>query len=125
MEPLLYYYDSINRNAIIVKPKKPFYNWLKGIYNDEEFTSLKEENTVYLIREMDSNQDILKWLSKNFDGIFVNELNDWYTDEAGWPQNRTFKKFNEWFDVEINSMVLDLEEFPVEKESIDDFDIDF
>ncbi len=125
MEPLLYYYDTINRNAIIVKPKEPFYDWLKGICNDEEFTSLKEENTVYLIREMDSNQDILKWLSKNFEGIFVNELNDWHTDEAGWPQKRTFKKFNEWFNVEINSMILDLEEFPVEKESIDDFDIDF
>lgn len=47
---------------------------------------------------------------------FVNELNDWCTDENRWPQHRTHKLFTEWFSVEVHSMVLDLEEGPVTKE---------
>lgn len=46
---------------------------------------------LYLIREVDSNEAIHKWLKKNFDNIFINELNDWHTDEEVWPDNRTYK----------------------------------
>ncbi len=33
-EPITFFYDSINRNAIVVKPKKPFFDWVNGIDND-------------------------------------------------------------------------------------------
>src|SRR5690606_40568246 len=82
---LRYYYEPIDRNAILVRPKKPFYDWLNKIFKDEHPISDKEENNIYLIREMGSNEDIKKWIRKNFDNLFVNELNDWYTDESGWP----------------------------------------
>jgi hypothetical protein len=48
---------------------------------------------------MDSNEAIEKWLQRNFDRIFQNELNDWHTDEKDWPQKRTFKIFLEWFGI--------------------------
>lgn len=118
MDPIPYYYASINRNAILVRPKKPFFDWLNKTFKDEHPISDKEENNIYLIREMDSNEDIKKWIKKHFDNIFANELNDWYTDESGWPTKRTYKMFSEWFDVEIHSMVLDLEEFPVTKDEM-------
>lgn len=110
-----YYFDSIDRNAIIVKPKKPFYDWLHSLYEKSPKLG-KEENNVYLIREMVSNEEVRKWIKKNFDQIFINELNDWNTNEEGWPQKRTFKMFEEWFEVEINSMILDLEDEPIFKE---------
>jgi hypothetical protein len=116
IEPIPYYYESIDRNAIIVKPKKPFYNWINSVIKDDEPINEKDENNIYLIREMDSNDDILKWITKNFNKLFENELNDWYTDEDKWPKRRTYKMFSEWFDIEICSMVLDLEEFPIIKE---------
>lgn len=28
IDPIRYYYDPIDRNAILVRPKKPFYDWL-------------------------------------------------------------------------------------------------
>jgi hypothetical protein len=116
IDPIPYYYEPIDRNAILVRPKKPFYDWLNKVFNEERHISDKDENNIYLIREMGSNEDIKKWIKKNFDNLFANELNDWYTDESGWPTNRTYKMFRDWFDVEVHSMVLDLEEFPVTKD---------
>jgi hypothetical protein len=54
-------------------------------------------------------------IKKNYDDLFANELNDWCTDEDTWPQNRNYKLFVDWFDIEIYSMLLDLEDTPVKK----------
>lgn len=116
LEPIPYYYEPINRNAIVVKPKRPFFDWLKAIFPEDDPMKAKEENNIYLIREMDGSPSIKRWIKANFDNLFENELNDWYTDEKVWPQNRTYKLFQEWFDVEIHCMILDLEEFPVTKD---------
>ncbi|MCB0750468.1 MAG: hypothetical protein KDC52_03230 [Ignavibacteriae bacterium] len=116
MCPIPFFYDSIDRNAIIVRPKKPFFDWLNAIYKDDDPISEKEENNIYLIREMDSNDQIRNWIKKNFDDIFVNEHNDWYTEELKWPENRTFKMFSNWFDIEVCSMILDLEDSNITKE---------
>ena len=114
-EPIPYFYDSINRNAIVIKPKKQFFDWINEIYPDEPITKIEEGN-IYLIREKDSNEAIERWLKQNFDRIFQNELNDWHTDEKDWPRKRTFKIFQEWFEYEIHSMVLDLEETDITKD---------
>jgi hypothetical protein len=117
MEPIPFYYDSINRNAILVKPKEALIAWVNSIEPDSPVeTEMIKEGTVYLVKEMDSNEAIEKWLRKNFDSIFQNELNNWYTDEATWPQKRTFKQFTEWFSFEIHSMILDMEDGEIEKE---------
>lgn len=116
MEQLDFYYDSINRNAIVVKPKAPFFNWHNDVFPKDKPIHELDDNTIYLIREMDSNQGIRTWLKKNFGDIFVNELNDWSTNKESWPKNRTYKMFADWFDVEVHSMVLDLEESPVTKD---------
>ena len=119
IEPIPYFYESIDRNAIVVRPKKPFYDWLNKIFQDNEAVSDKDENNIYLIREMISNEQVNKWIKNNFDMIFNNELNDWYTDEKKWPQKRSYKMFSDWFDIEICSMVLDLEGMKLEKIKIE------
>lgn len=65
---------------------------------------------------MGSNEEVRQYIMFNFERIFANELNDWYSDEEKWPANRTSEMFFEWFDVEINSMILDLEEYEITKE---------
>jgi hypothetical protein len=62
MKPIPYYYESINRNAILVLPKKPFFDWLNEVFKDEHPITEKEDNNIYLIREMASNEDIKKWI---------------------------------------------------------------
>jgi hypothetical protein len=115
-EPIPCFFETINRNAIIVKPRQPFHDWLNTVFPDEKEDNFIEENNIYLIREMDNNDQIKRWIKSNFDLLFINELNDWYTDESKWPAKRTYKMFAEWFDVEVHSMVLDLEDSPLEKE---------
>ena len=45
------------------------------------------------------------WLKRNFDYIFIEQLDQWATDENEWPQNRTLKMFKEWFEYNKNTMV--------------------
>jgi len=116
MDPIPYYFEPINRNAFLVRPKQPFFDWLNAVYSDETPTTEKHECNIYLIHEMESNQAIAMWLKTNFEDIFDNELNDWCTDEDTWPPNRGSKMFSEWFDVEFHSMLLDLEDDPVLKD---------
>ena len=115
MEPIPYFYDSVNRNAFVVKSKQPLFDWINSI-DPENPVHMELEGTVYLIKEKDSNEQIEKWLQRNFDNIFQNELNNWYVDEKLWPPKRTYKLFKEWFTVEIHSMILDLEEEAIIKE---------
>jgi hypothetical protein len=115
IDPIPYFYEPIDRNAILVRPKKPFYEWLNSVYPEDK-THEKDEHNIYLIREMDHIDEVKKWIQRNFDRLFVNELNDWNTNEDRWPKKRTYKMFSEWFDVEVHSMILDLEDDPVRKD---------
>lgn len=110
------FYESIDRNAIIVRPKKPYFDWLNQLMPENKPITKNDENNIYLVREMESNEDVLKWVKRKFDLLFINELSDWDTDEEKWPQQRTYKMFSEWFEIEKCSMVLDLEEDPINKE---------
>ena len=113
MDPLTYYFDAVNRHAIVVKPKQPLLDWVNAIYPD--MAEDGSETTVYLVKERDSFEDTEKWLKRNFNDIFENELNGRHTDENDWPQKRTYKLFTEWFDTEIHTTVDDIEEGPIRK----------
>ncbi|MEI6091434.1 MAG: hypothetical protein WCR42_13350 [bacterium] len=115
MEPIPYFYEHINRCAIVVKQKQPFLDWINNIYPESPLEK-PEEGNIYLVREKDFIEEIEKWLKRHFDEIFQNELNDWHTDQNDWPQKRTFKIFTEWFDYEIHTMILDIEDTIIEKE---------
>ena len=116
IDPIPFYYETINRNAIVVRPKKPFFDWVNSIYKESEPIEERYEYNIYLVRERDSNEETLSWLKRNFHGIFKNELNDWIIDESKWPSKRTYKEFSEWFDIDICSMILDLEDLEITKD---------
>ena len=42
-------------------------------------------------------------------GLFEAMLEGWVTDEACWPRNRTFEMFQEWFEIQMTSVVEDLD----------------
>lgn len=62
MEPIPVLYDTIDRHAILVRPRQPFLDRATGLFNDGTTVTGKEECNIYLIREMDSNEDVLKWV---------------------------------------------------------------
>lgn len=104
----------INRNAILVKPKQPFWDWLKT--TDSSFEQpTPTEHVIYLIAEKESNKATSSWLKKNFDQIFSSELAGWVKIKSVWPKKRTYQMFNDFFEVEYHSMLMDLEKSPVHK----------
>ncbi|MCC6549001.1 MAG: hypothetical protein IT279_02910 [Ignavibacteriaceae bacterium] len=102
------FYEMVNRNAIVVKPKKPFFDWHNGIYRDSPIHQM-DDHTLYLAKLDDDSYDIEQWMKKNFDRFFKNELNDWVTDPSLWPQKRTFEMFKKWFSYEYYCVLLDTE----------------
>ena len=115
MEPIPYYYDNINRSALVVKPKQPFIDWLVSIESENKNVEEDLEGDVYLLPDFEEISQMKIWLKKNYDAIFSDQLNNWYTDATCWPQHRTFEKFAGWFDYSLHTMILDTEETKIEK----------
>ena len=109
-------YDEgyIDRFAIVIKANKPFHDWVKKVdpdfYMEEDFMT-----TIYLVNE--TFTDLKVWLKDNFDDFFRMELEKEIVEEEKWPQNRTYRMFKQWFDVQISTMIYDLEEFPISKQN--------
>jgi len=66
------------------------------------------EPHVYLLPEYEdpaSQQEVLEefWLN-----LFEAMLEGWVRDEAFWPKDRTLGMFQEWFEIQMCSIVQDL-----------------
>jgi hypothetical protein len=108
--------DTLNRSAIVVKPKQPFLDWLHAADpTSRELTLLDmvREPTIYLIPECDTNEDVEEVLNDLWEEIFEEQLAGWYTDTSTWPKNRTFDVFCHWFDWQHHSMLVDLCDEPL------------
>ena len=108
----------VNRLALILHPKQPFVDWVNSLDSDEFNLTLEQANddlTIHLIHEIEPDQ-YESGIKANWKFLFEEHLHNWYTDEAMWPQKRTYAMFREWFDVTFHSMIEDLIDEPLEKE---------
>ena len=110
----------INRVAIILRYKAPAIKWINdadpGVDNPGITAArVNEENTVYLVSdtEGESKESAIEWVKLNFDMLFEEELEGWYTVPSLWPKNRTWKLFNQWFGIEFHSCIIDTAEEPI------------
>ena len=111
----------INRAVLILKYKETAIKWI----NDSEFyrdsqaitnDDINNDSTVYLISVEDSeSQDTLNaWLKLNYMQLFESELTTWFGDENDWPpQERTFALFNQWFNFECHTIIVDTVAGPI------------
>lgn len=104
--------NYINRSAIVLRPLKPFADWLFNLYPEDEYPEFMESN-IYLVNDKIDNLEA--WLKKKFDKFFMYELDSWHPNKKEWPQKRTYKMFKQWFQVELSTMVYDMEKQPVSK----------
>ena len=108
----------INRSALILKSKEPFVRWINEAdpYEDDPGISIENVNKdrmVYLITDEDG-ENVEEWVSLNFKTLFENELEGWYADETLWPKKRDLKTFQEWFDVECHTVIIDTVDDPIQ-----------
>jgi len=111
---------TVNRSAIVVKPKQPFLDWLHAAdHTSLELTlfNLTREPTIYLMPECDTDQEVAEVLRELCEEIFEEQLAGWYTDESTWPRDRSFDVFCLWFDFQHHSMLFDLCDEPLIRES--------
>lgn len=104
---------TINRISVMVTPKKPFYTWEASVFPGSPTTEDRTEFGAYLVQENDRAIDIKTALKHDWKWIFENELFGICTDESRWPKTLTWKKFTEWFEVKMGTIVLDLSPEPL------------
>ena len=103
--------DTLNRSAIVVRPKQPFLDWLHAAdptSGEISLANLIQEPTIYLIPECDTDEEVADVLRELCEEIFEEQLADWYTDTSTWPSDRSFEVFCQWFDYQHHSMLVDL-----------------
>lgn len=116
----------VNRGALLLRYKLPAVEWINEadpVKRNGEGIKLEEANeerTVYLIsdRAGDDPATFHRWLRRNYLALFENEVGDWYTDPALWPVDRSFKVFQEWFEAELHTVVVDTVEGEIVEEGI-------
>jgi hypothetical protein len=116
MEALEQYFENVRRSAVIVKKQQPFIDWLLHYDKETIIDEMVLEGDVYLLPDFETTDEMEKWMKKNFDSLFSDQLNGWYTDKAMWPQNRTLEMFKEWFSYNFYTMIWDTQEGFIEKE---------
>ncbi len=105
--------EALNRSVVIVKPLRPYLEWAKG--DDAEgfaelvFENLRREPHVYLLPEYEDPTSQQEVLEEFWPALFEAMLGGWVTDEAFWPKKRTPRMFQEWFEIQMSSMVQDLD----------------
>ncbi len=120
----------INRNSLLVRKKQPFVDWVN--YMDAlhsspdsimDFTleSVNHECKVYLIDPielMEVTRDYIEMLKPR---IFEAELCGYFNKLTieNWPEDRSAKVFDEWFEIEFHSMVIDMEKLKLKREKDD------
>ena len=81
----------------------------------QRLTSLEFANAdcpCFLIHDS-ACEDIEGWLEQCYQYLFEEVLEQWYVDEALWPQDRTLELFKAWCDVEIHGVIIDLVDHPL------------
>ena len=105
----------INRQAAVIRVRQPFVDWVNETElrtgGTTKFT-LEEVNRdphIYLLDSHESTEENLEYLLDFKTEIFEAELCGWYTVPEFWPDELSDEMFNQWLNVELHSIVVDLE----------------
>ena len=102
---------TINRAALIVRPKQPYVDWANSMDDGgpkADLRHLREDLSIYLVEEIDSLEDLALLIDGYWEWIFHEQLTGWMTDSELWPPELTREMFLEWFDCELSTMIWDM-----------------
>lgn len=104
---------EVNRSVFLLVPLQPFWSWLQNLpdlqFDKLTLSDLQEDANAYLIPVCESADEIWSVIESRYQQIFAAELADWCEDETLWPELNS-ETFTEWFDVQLASVVTDLAE---------------
>jgi hypothetical protein len=70
MEPIPVFFENVNRTALVIKPNKPYFDWLKSIEDLPDDPDIYSHNDIYLLPDLEDTDQMQKWIKKNSDIIF-------------------------------------------------------
>ena len=102
---------TINRAALIVRPKQPYVDWANSV--DDEgpqavLQGLRTDPSTYLVESIDLTEDCDLLVGDTWEWIFREQLGGWMRDPGLWPEGMTREMFLEWFDCELSTMIWDM-----------------
>ena len=74
---------------------------------------------MYLV-EVEDEDELAEWLARHHEELFEQELNGWYTDPALWPRDRSLTTLKEWCSFELQTVVVDTGEAPLEDDEFEE-----
>ena len=111
---------EVNRSVLVLVPQAPFWNWLSHLpdmnLDGLELEDLQADANAYLIDPVDEIDEAWDFISARIDTVFSAELADWCEDERQWPDLHP-DIFNEWFDIQLSTIITDLSAEPLEREA--------
>lgn len=113
-------FPVISRSVIIIKAKQPLVDWLNKLdpANPITLEDAHIDNSAYLLPTFDeiANPEYTaeSYLKSNYQGIFLQEIKDWYIDPKAYPK-MTYALFLEWFEISTHSMIFDMVKGPITK----------
>ncbi|MFP8489197.1 hypothetical protein ACKGJO_08835 [Gracilimonas sp. Q87] len=112
--------STINRAAVVVRPKEAYLQWVAQSNNNapELIELLREKVTVYLLPDGGYGNGDTPPLRNFFAEIFETELTAGSADKSLWPQHRTLNMFSEWFDINGETMIVDLADTRLKNDKI-------
>ena len=111
--------ELINRDLLIITPKKACIDWVNTAFPDDPVYSPNMDDdfgSAYLTPEFESREEALQWLKKSWNIWFETLLIEWCVEPDLWPQNRTWEMLNDFFDIRYQSLVFDTLPLPIEKD---------
>lgn len=102
----------LNRSAITVKLSQDFVDWINNLDDDSETLTLQdvnEEATVYLIPEIEDEEQLNEMVQEFYLNILENELKSWEEDESQWPAELSIELFERFLTIDPAVMVFDLD----------------
>lgn len=103
--------EVLNRTMVTLVARPPFLEWIQSLGDDCAEISLDEvheDSNAYLIPEIESEEELMEYFETSFKSFLESELADWVEDDTVWPERRTFKAFQEYFDVHVQTVVYDM-----------------
>ncbi|WP_086480924.1 hypothetical protein [Oceanospirillum sanctuarii] len=115
----------LNRSAMTVKLTQAFVDWINNLEDGSEpltLADVNEEATVYLVPEIEDEDQLNDMVQEFWLNILENELKSWEDNEASWPE-LTFEQFEQFIELSPAVMVFDLDyENSLKSASIDDLE---
>ena len=102
----------LNRSAMTVKLTQAFVDWINNLEDGSEpltLADVNEEATVYLVPEIEDEEQLNDMLQEFWLNILENELKSWEEDESQWPAELSIELFERFLTIDPAVMVFDLD----------------